>query len=76
MKKFSRYVVVGSRRHVEHGYSTQLGASVALSYATDCADHPVMKGRVFGESDDGSRQLVYTSPLFKEKGQENEAPEE
>lgn len=58
MNKYERYVVVGSRKLTEHGYSTKVHN--ALQYAIDCADHYTMKGRVFGESSDGSRTLVYT----------------
>lgn len=60
MKKFERYVVVGTKRLGEHGYSTRLGDQKALNYAIECADHFTMSGRVFGESSDGSRELIYT----------------
>jgi hypothetical protein len=61
MKKidFKRYVVVGSRRLVEHAYSTELGNVKALDYAIDCADHESMRGKVYGETEDRSRTEVY-----------------
>lgn len=61
MNKYTRYVVVGSKKVTEHGYSTQLGNQNALNYAINCADHHSMIGRVFGENNDGSRELIYTS---------------
>lgn len=69
MNKFTRYVVVGSRKPIEHGYSTQLGSSKALEYAVDCANHPTMEGRVFGEAANGSRELVYEfkKPISKQE---------
>ncbi len=60
MSKFTRYIVVGSRKLIEHGYSTMLGDDKARRYAVDCANHYTMQGSVYGETRDGSRQLVYT----------------
>jgi hypothetical protein len=60
MKRYKRYVVVGAKRLSEHSYSTEIGRE-SVNFAISCADHPSMKGRVFGESFDGSRELVYNS---------------
>ena len=71
MSKYVRYVVVGSKKLVEHAYSTQLGGGKALQYALDCANHFTMKGNVYGESANGSRELVYRYPVVnseEEKG--------
>jgi len=61
MNKYERYVVVGSRRLVEHSYNLAIGSREALRYAVDCADHFTMQGRVFGEDRTGARTLVYVS---------------
>jgi hypothetical protein len=61
MRKYTRYVVVGGKKLTEHGYSTQLGNQNALNYAIECADHHSMNGRVFGENNDGSRELIYAN---------------
>ncbi len=58
MSKYKRYVVVGSKKLIEHSYDASLNNSYV--YAVDCANHPTMQGRVFGEGFDGSRALLYT----------------
>ena len=60
MSKYARYVVVGSKKLVEHGYSTQIGRE-ALNYAIQCADHHSMQGNVYGETTSGERELVYSN---------------
>lgn len=60
MNKYVKYVAVGQEKGVEHAYSTKIGHMKALNTAINCADHPSMKGQVFGELEDGSRVLVYS----------------
>ena len=60
MSKYARYVVVGSKKLVEHGYSAQIGAN-ALNYAIQCADHHSMHGSVYGEDTKGNRELIYAN---------------
>lgn len=66
MDKYIRYVVVGSKKLTEHAYSSLLGSEKALSFATDCADHHSMNGRVFGESINGDREIVYVSKGYQQ----------
>jgi hypothetical protein len=75
--QYKRYVVVGSKKLGEHGYSTALGTSQALDYAIQCADHHSMYGRVFGETSEGYRELVYTCipPISKPVVAENKDKE-
>lgn len=60
MNKYVKYVAVGQDKGIEHPYSTKLGNVNALNTAINCADHPSMRGQVFGEKEDGSRELVYS----------------
>ena len=67
MRNYRRYVVVNERKKIEHSYSTDLGNDNAFIYASECADHRTMNGRVFGEDSTGARQVVYTSKTYRDE---------